>query len=146
MSPKISTRQRSKESFTSYLSQIPVSLDENLILITSPPNVPNVLPHSHIHMSHAGWGGPLRTHLPCAVQSVCKWLPTPSHHVQLAQCAVDTVVPVTFRGPSFLVYYLEAYLSTLEFWLWDRRMAINVSNSTALLLKAAESKPKPRWV
>jgi hypothetical protein len=51
--------------------QFPVLPGENLIFISS-RHVRNVLQISDIHTSyHAGWSGPGRTRLPCAVQSIC---------------------------------------------------------------------------
>jgi hypothetical protein len=51
------------------------------------------------------------------------------------------------RGPSLLVSYLEACLSRLEHWLWDWRIAVNVSKSTAVLfVKAVRCIQKPRLV
>jgi hypothetical protein len=38
----------------------------------------------------------------------------------------------TSRSPSLIVNYPEAYLYRLEQWLWDWRISINVSKSTAL--------------
>jgi retron-type reverse transcriptase len=71
-------------------------------------------------------------------------IPTPSHHVELAQYADDTALVATSRSPSVLVGYLEAYLGRLERWLRDWRIAINVSKSTAVLfVKAARRIQKP---
>jgi hypothetical protein len=73
-------------------------------------------------------------------------IPTPSRHVELAQYADDTALLATFRSPSLLVGYPEAYLGRLERWLRDR-IAINVSNSTAVLfVKAARRIQKSRTV
>jgi hypothetical protein len=67
-------------------------------------------------------------------------IPTPSRHVELAQYADDTALIATSRGPSLLLGYLEAYLGRLELWLRSWRIAINVSNSTAVLFaKTARS-------
>jgi hypothetical protein len=72
-------------------------------------------------------------------------IPTPSRHVELAQYADDTALIATSRDQSLLVGYLEAYLGRLELWLRSWRMAINVSNSTAVLFaKAARSARQPR--
>jgi hypothetical protein len=72
---------------------------------------------------------------------------TPSRHVELEQYADDTALIATSRSPSFLVGYLEIYLGKLECWLQDWKIAINVSNSTAVLLvKAARRIQKPRAV
>jgi hypothetical protein len=46
-------------------------------------------------------------------------IPTPSHHVELAQYADDMALVATSRSPSLLVAYLEAYLGRLERWLRD---------------------------
>jgi hypothetical protein len=62
---------------------------------------------------------------------------TPSRHVE-SHHADDTVLVATSRSPSPLVGCLEAYLSRLERWLRDWKIAINVSKSTAVLfVKAA---------
>jgi hypothetical protein len=69
-------------------------------------------------------------------------IPTPSRHFELAQYTDDTVLVATSRSPYLLVGYLEAYLGRLERWLRDWRIAINVSNSTAMLfVKAARRIP-----
>jgi hypothetical protein len=60
-------------------------------------------------------------------------MPVPSRHVELALYADDTAVIATSRKPELLVSYLESYLSDLERWLKEWRIAINVSKSTALL-------------
>jgi hypothetical protein len=60
-------------------------------------------------------------------------IPTPSRHVELALYADDTALEATFRSPSPIVKYLEAYLCRLEHWLQDWRISINVSKSTAML-------------
>jgi hypothetical protein len=74
-------------------------------------------------------------------------IPTPSRHVELAQCADDMALIATSRDPSLLVGYLEAYLGRLELWLRNWRIAINVSNSTAVLFaKAARRVRQPRPV
>jgi hypothetical protein len=54
-------------------------------------------------------------------------IPTPSRHVELAQYADVTALIATSRDPSLLIGYLEAYLGRLEPWLWDWRIAIDVS-------------------
>jgi hypothetical protein len=73
--------------------------------------------------------------------------PTPSRHVDLAQYADDTALIATSHSPSLLVGYLEDYLGRLERWLRDWRIAINVSNSTAVFfVKAARLIQKPRAV
>jgi hypothetical protein len=47
----------------------------------------------------------------------------------------------TSRDPSLLVGYLEAYLGTLELWLRNWRIAINVSKSTAVPFAKASDSP-----
>jgi hypothetical protein len=74
-------------------------------------------------------------------------IPTPSRQVELAQCADGTALIATSRDPSLLVGYLEAYHGRLELWLRNRRIAINVSKSTAVLFaKNARSARQPRPV
>jgi hypothetical protein len=74
-------------------------------------------------------------------------IPIPSRHVELAQYADDTALEVTSRSPSLLVGYLQASLSRRERFLWDWRIAINVSKSTAVLfVKATRRIQKPRAV
>jgi hypothetical protein len=61
-------------------------------------------------------------------------MPTPSRHVELALYAEDTALIATSRSPLLLVRHLETYLNRPELWLRDWRIAINVSNSTAVLV------------
>jgi hypothetical protein len=59
--------------------------------------------------------------------------------------AVDTALIATSCSPQFIVSYLETYLDTLELWLWDCRIAINVSKSTAVLFaKTTRRVQRPR--
>jgi hypothetical protein len=44
-------------------------------------------------------------------------MPTPSHLVELALYADDTAIIATYRKPTLLFSYLEAYLSNLQRWL-----------------------------
>jgi hypothetical protein len=44
-----------------------------------------------------------------------------------------TAIIATSRQPTLLVKYLETYLSDLERWLSEWRIAINVSKSSAML-------------
>jgi hypothetical protein len=68
----------------------------------------------------------------------------PSHQVELALYADDTAVMATSRKPELLVSYLESYLSDLERWLNEWRIAINVSKSTAMLFTRRRiQKPRP---
>jgi hypothetical protein len=71
----------------------------------------------------------------------------PSHHVELALYADDTAIISTSRKSALLLRYLESYLSDLERWLREWRIAINVSKSNAMLFpKAAWRIPRPRPV
>jgi hypothetical protein len=56
-------------------------------------------------------------------------LPTPSHHVELAD---DTAVISTSRKPALLVSYLDSYLSDLQRWLSEWRIAISISKSSTM--------------
>jgi hypothetical protein len=72
-------------------------------------------------------------------------IPTPSRHVELAQIADDSTLVATSRSPLFLVGYLEAYLGRLEHWLWDYRIALNVSKSAVVLfIRSARRIQRPR--
>ena len=51
-------------------------------------------------------------------------MPKPSHHVELALCADDTAIIAASRTPALLVSYLHSYLSHLERWLTEWRIAI----------------------
>ena len=64
-------------------------------------------------------------------------LPTPSRHVELALYADDTAIIATSRKPTLLVSYLETYLSNLQRWLMEWRIAINVSKSSAIIFARA---------
>jgi hypothetical protein len=59
-------------------------------------------------------------------------MPVPSSLVELALYADDTAIIATSRKSGLLIRYLETYLSDLERWLKECRMAINVSNSNAM--------------
>jgi hypothetical protein len=73
------------------------------------------------------------------------YMPSPSHHVMLALYAEDTAVIATSRQTALLVRYLETYLSDLERWLSEWRIAINVSKSSAMFfVKNGRRVPKPR--
>jgi hypothetical protein len=60
-------------------------------------------------------------------------IPVPSRHFELAFYADDTAAMATSRKPALLVSYLESYLAVLELWLGKWRIAINVSESMAML-------------
>jgi hypothetical protein len=70
---------------------------------------------------------------------------TPSRHFELALYADDMALIATSHSPLLLVRYLETYLNRLELWLWDLRIAINVSKSTAVLFtKTTRHVQRPR--
>jgi len=64
-------------------------------------------------------------------------MPQPSHHVKLALYADDTAIIATSRKPELLFSYLESYLNDLQLWLNERRIAIYVSKSTAIIFACA---------
>ena len=64
-------------------------------------------------------------------------MPKPSHHVELAIYADDTSITATSRTPLLLVSYLQSYLSHLERWLTEWRIAINVSKNSAIIFARA---------
>ena len=64
-------------------------------------------------------------------------MPKPSQHVELALYAGDTVIIATSRTSVLLVSYLQTYLSHLEQWLTEWRIAINVSKSSAIIFSRA---------
>jgi hypothetical protein len=73
--------------------------------------------------------------------------PVPSPHVELALYAGDTAIIATSRKSALLIRYLETYLSDLERWLREERIAVNVSKSSAMLFaKAAWRVPRIRPV
>jgi hypothetical protein len=61
----------------------------------------------------------------------------PSRHVELALYADDTAITATSRKSVLLIRYLETYLTDLERWLKEWRIAINASNSNAMLFAKA---------
>jgi len=63
--------------------------------------------------------------------------PKTLHHVELALYADDTAIIATSRTPALLVSYLQSYLSHLERWLTEWRIAINVSKSSAIIFARA---------
>jgi len=64
-------------------------------------------------------------------------MPRPSHHVVLALYVDDSAIIATSRTPSLLVSYLQSYLSHLERWLTEWRIAINVSKRSAIIIARA---------
>jgi hypothetical protein len=66
-----------------------------------------------------------------------KYMPSPSHHVELALYADDTAVIATSHKPTLLFSYLESYLNDLQRWMSEWRIAINVSKSSAIIFARA---------
>jgi hypothetical protein len=64
-------------------------------------------------------------------------MPSPSHHVELSLYADNTAIIVTSRKPTLLVGYVESYRNDLQRWMCDWRIAINVSQSTAIIFVRA---------
>jgi hypothetical protein len=64
-------------------------------------------------------------------------MPSPSHHVELALYADGTAVIATSRKPTLLVSYLESYLTDLQRWLSEWRIAINISKRSAIIFARA---------
>ena len=59
------------------------------------------------------------------------------------QYADDTALVATSKQPQLLLKYLETYLTELETWLRDWRIAINVDKSAAVLFTTRRT-PTPR--
>jgi hypothetical protein len=73
-------------------------------------------------------------------------MPSPSHHVELALYADDTAIIATSRKPTLLVSYLKPYLSDLQLWLTEWRIAINASKRIAIIFARAGrrfNEPRP---
>ena len=66
-----------------------------------------------------------------------KEIPTPSRHVDLTLYGEDTAIIATSRKPTLLVNYLQTYLSNLQRWLMEWRIAINVFKSSDIILARA---------
>jgi hypothetical protein len=65
-------------------------------------------------------------------------------HKELALYADDTAIIATSCQPALLVKCLETYLSDLEWWLREWRIAINISKSSVMLfVKASRCILKP---
>ena len=62
-----------------------------------------------------------------------KNIPTLCHNVELAQYADDTALVAMSGSTKLLIKYLETYLITVECWLWEWMIAINVNKSMAVL-------------
>ena len=72
-------------------------------------------------------------------------MPVPSCHAELVVYTDDTAIVVTSGKTALLVSYLESYLSDLERWLREWRIAISVLKSNAMLFaKAGGHVTKPR--
>jgi hypothetical protein len=63
-------------------------------------------------------------------------IPTPSHHVKLALYADYTAIIATSHKPTLLVSYLESYLSDLQRWLSEWRIAIILKSSAMIFARA----------
>jgi hypothetical protein len=84
---------------------------------------------------------------PVPLSLYVKDVPPPSHHVELAFYADDTVIIATSRNPTLLVSHLESYLNNLQPLLSEWRIAINVSKSTAIIfVRAGRRIIQPRQV
>ena len=86
---------------------------------------------------HVVWGGAGWVDFPLLFSLNVNDMPKPSHHVELALYADDTAIIATSRTPVLLVSYLQSYLSHLERWLTEWRIAINVSKSSAIIFARA---------
>jgi len=64
-------------------------------------------------------------------------MPPHSHHVKLALYADDTAFIATSHNPTLLVSYLDSYISDLQRWLREWRIAIKISKSTAIIFVRA---------
>jgi hypothetical protein len=70
--------------------------------------------------------------------------PTPSHHVKVAVYADDAGALSTSRKSALFLSYLECFLSDLERWLREWRIAINVSKCTAIFFSSRRiQNPRP---
>ena len=59
-----------------------------------------------------------------------KDMPSPSHLIELALLADDTVVIATSRKATLLYSYLDSYLNDIQRWLSEWRIAINILKAT----------------
>jgi hypothetical protein len=110
---------------------------QNHIFLSEWSDIRSVLPNSHIHLSHAGWRSSWGNNFSVLFGLFVNDMPSPSRHVALALYADDTVLLVTSHQQALLVKYPEKYLSDLERWLREWRIAINVSKSSAMLFAKA---------
>ena len=89
-----------------------------------------VLPYGRVISSrHAGWGGSGWIGLPVLFSLYVYYMPSLSHHVELALYADETSIIAKSRKPTVLVSYLESYLNDLQRWLSEWKIAINVSKA-----------------
>jgi hypothetical protein len=64
-------------------------------------------------------------------------MPTPSHHVELALYSDDTAIIATSWKPTLLVSYLEFYLTELQLWLSEWKIALNFLKSSTIIFMSA---------
>jgi hypothetical protein len=84
--------------------------------------------------------------LPCSSLYV-NVMSTPSQQFEFALYADDTAIIATSRKPAPLFSYLESYLSDLQLWLSEGRIAINISKVTATkFARAGRRFKQPRQV
>jgi len=60
-------------------------------------------------------------------------MPTPSRHVELAVYSDNTAIIATSCKPTLLINYPESYVDDIQWWLSEWKIAINISNSTAII-------------
>jgi hypothetical protein len=65
-------------------------------------------------------------------------MPTPSHQVEFILYAEETALIVVSHKPMLFERYLESNLSDLKRWLSEWRIAINVSNNSAMIFVLAK--------
>jgi hypothetical protein len=86
---------------------------------------------------HANWSGSGGLISPVLFSLYINDLPPLLHHAELALYADDAAIIVTYRKPTLVVSYLESFLNDIQRWLSEWRIAINVSNSTAVIFALA---------
>jgi hypothetical protein len=64
-------------------------------------------------------------------------MPISSHHVEIELDTDIMAIIANSRKPTLFVSYLESYLSELQRWLSEWRIAINVSKSTVIIFSWA---------
>jgi len=60
-------------------------------------------------------------------------IPPHSPHIELTLYADDTAIIATSRKPTLIFSYLESYPNDLQCWLYEWRIAINISKNTAII-------------